>query len=141
MGMDILGRGWDFSCSAAFWAECLAVAEACGWEPADTIAPAPCHQGGNRAWNGGYHSNDYHEVTDADARAFSAALYRAIDAMLMEIPIKQPQALKVFEKDVMDFDAPVAAKTISVKRVAELAALTSTALSSLKHNPTDRDET
>jgi hypothetical protein len=126
MGMDILGRGWDFSCSAAFWAECLAVAQACGWEPAGTIAPAPCHQGGNRAWNGGYRSNDYQEVTDADARAFSAALYRAIDAVLMETPVKQPQGLKAFECEVLDLKAEGGTiKTIRVKRVAELAALTS----------------
>ena len=125
MGMEILGSDWSFSCSAAFWAECLALAEACGWEPEGTLAPAWCDQGGDRAWGGHYHTNDHQEVTDADARTFSAALYRAIDAMLMGSPVEQTQAFKVFEKEVMDFDAPDGAKTISVKRVAELAALTS----------------
>jgi hypothetical protein len=126
MGMDILGSDWDFGCGAVFWAECLALARAFGWEPAGTVAPAPCHQGDcYDAWNGNYLTNDYQEVTDADAHAFAMALYRAIDAMMMESPVKQTQVFKVFEKEVIDFNPPVSGKTISVKRVAELAALTS----------------
>lgn len=127
MGMDILGSNWDFGCGVVFWAECLALAKAFGWEPAGTVAPAPGHQGDYYdAWDGNYRTNDYQEVTDADAHAFAMALYRAIHAMMMESPVKQTQATKVFEEEVIGFNfSPVSGKTISVKRVAELAALTS----------------
>jgi hypothetical protein len=45
--------------------------------------------------------------------------------MMMESPFKQTQAVKVFEVEVIDFNPAVGGKTVSVKRVAELAALTS----------------
>jgi hypothetical protein len=113
-----------------FWGECLTLAEVFGWTPAETEAPAPCHQGGpNRNWNGNYGTNDYQEVTDDDARAFAAALKRAIEALMMEHPltVEQAQAVKVFEETEIDFDSPqcIEIKTIIVRRVAELAALAS----------------
>jgi hypothetical protein len=127
MGMDILGSDWVFGCGTVFWVECLALAKAFAWEPAGTVAPAPCHQGDcYDAWDGNYRTNDYQEVTDADAHAFAMALYRAIDAMMMESPVKQNQAINVFEEGAIGFNFPQGGgKTISVKRVAELAALTS----------------
>jgi hypothetical protein len=74
MGMDILGRDWNFRCSATFWEECLSLAEAFGWERAATVAPATCHQGNRHdSWDGNYRTNDYQQVTDDDARAFAWA--------------------------------------------------------------------
>jgi hypothetical protein len=76
MGFDLIGHGgasfgWDE------WRSCLALAQTFGWRPEGTIAP-PHYE---HDWDGSYLSNDLQEVTDTDARALGAALYRAVAAI------------------------------------------------------------
>jgi hypothetical protein len=78
-------------------------------------------------WSGEYTSNDWQRVTDEDARAFSASLRRAIDAVMMESPLteEQTQAMRVFETKSRYFDFPQEPAKKTVARIAELAAFTS----------------
>ena len=78
MSYDILGIQGQTECSALVWSVCLDAAVAFGWVPAGTVAS---HKNPNRPWDGSYTSNDWQWVTDDDARAFSAALNRAIIAL------------------------------------------------------------
>jgi hypothetical protein len=80
MGVDLYGHG-GASFTWAGWEDCLAVAQAFGWKPAGTAAPDPRKWDDVpviTGWNGTYFTNDYQEVTDADARALSLALNRAL---------------------------------------------------------------
>jgi hypothetical protein len=85
MGYDLYGKGGYFGCSNQAWYHCLDVACAFGWEPAGTRLPdgppeAQGNPGADWKWDGKYNSNDWQIVTDDDAKAFAAALDRAIEA-------------------------------------------------------------
>jgi hypothetical protein len=92
MGVDLFGHG-----GASFnwhgWRYLLDVAMAFGWEPAGT-APPPAYSfadgkiidpawddASQGPWDGGYFTNDFQSVTDADADALAGALFRALDAV------------------------------------------------------------
>jgi len=67
------------------WRPCLETAQTWGWKPAGTLLPycppeAEGNPGPDWKWCGTYLSNDWQEVTDEDAKAFAAALDRAIEA-------------------------------------------------------------
>jgi hypothetical protein len=67
VGIDLIGHGgahfgWDT------WRSCLELAKTFGWRPAGTIAPPE-------------NEHDWQEITDTDARALGAALYRAVAAV------------------------------------------------------------
>jgi len=135
VSIELLGCDWEYDCRAIFWVEILQIAEAFGWKPAGTLAPRVQYEtptgweyygDPDMEWSGGYTSNDWQRVTDEDARAFSAALRRAIDAVMMESPLteEQTQAMRVFEtKRYFDFPQEPAKKTVA--RIAELAVFTS----------------
>jgi hypothetical protein len=93
MGYDLHGRGGYFSCNGSAWYHCLNIARAVGWEPAGTIynGPPEVRFFGAEAnpdelrkwaqeWDGSYTYNEYQTVADDDAKAFAAALDRAIEA-------------------------------------------------------------
>ena len=65
MGMDLVRGSTEFSIHASTWGTLLHIAEANGWTPAGTLAPH--WWPGDRAWRGGYLSNDYQVVTEGDA--------------------------------------------------------------------------
>ena len=77
MGIDLVGAGGSISLSFDFWRDCHRLAVAFGWHPGGTIGP---HQLSSD-WDGGYFTNDWQLVTDDDAKAMAAALYRAVAAV------------------------------------------------------------
>src|SRR5438045_2505829 len=80
------------------WEKFLKRADANGWEPAGTEAPSmmEVHPDGTETtidlprWGGGYCSNDYQSVTDADA----AALADAVERWLEPAPRPKPALLE-----------------------------------------------
>lgn len=96
MGMDLLSDHGDERFSAAAWYDCLERAIEFGWNPEGTLAPiVPMTPSGDRwvgEWNGGYHTNDYQQVTDRDARALGRALLRAADALSAQAKLRKRRA-------------------------------------------------
>ena len=85
MGYDLHGRGGYCCVHIEDWRPCLETAQTWGWKPAGTLLPygppeAEGNPGPDWKWCGTYISNDWQEVTDEDAKAFAAALDRAIKA-------------------------------------------------------------
>jgi hypothetical protein len=91
MGFDLRGAGGVLHLNWSGWFYCLRVARAFGWEPAGTEEPKltmydpdgrlVAVTSNGQKWDGGYFTNDYQAVTDADAKALAAALDRAITAV------------------------------------------------------------
>jgi hypothetical protein len=90
MGVDLVGHSLRYNWAG--WEFLFDTAVHFGWKPAGTEAPnlefldpdteevieersVPKDQ-----WDGGYFGNDYQQVTDEDAAAWAAALYRALEA-------------------------------------------------------------
>lgn len=92
MGMDLMGFGTTEHLSQSFWLAVLEMASSFGWEPAGT-RPQDAFDDEWDAMN--YWSNDYQEVSDADAKALGEALNRALMAMRTKQTLteKQVQAL------------------------------------------------
>jgi hypothetical protein len=85
MGWDLEGRGGYCRVQWGDWTPCLETAQLFGWKPAGTLLPygppeARGDPGPDWEWSGTYLSNDWQEVTNADAKAFAAALDRAVAA-------------------------------------------------------------
>lgn len=93
MGMDLLGLGGighgEISFNNGFWYTLLEIAEIFGWQPAGTVKPSDY----DGRWNGSYFTNDFQEVTDADARALSDALQRAVAANTALVAVGSGQPL------------------------------------------------
>jgi hypothetical protein len=89
MGFDLSGEGGYFRAGIMSWSPLLEAAEAFGWQPAGTLPPREPEDFPPDKWSGGYHSNDYQAVTDADARNLAKALRRAIGCA---ISLKHPGA-------------------------------------------------
>ena len=86
MGVDLYRRGASLSMDWDTWRSCFRIASAFGWSPAGTAPPDDFDEVRRAAnptvkWDGGYFSNDYQRVTDADAKDFAAALFRALRAV------------------------------------------------------------
>lgn len=100
MGMELVRGNEICNVSAIFWGECLELANAFGWRPAGTLYPIadPCRLD-EREWGGWYTSNDWQRVTDVDAWALAAGLYRAISAIErgLELTPDQKEALTRME--------------------------------------------
>jgi hypothetical protein len=77
MGVDLMGPHGEASFNWPTWRHCLKVALVFGWRPAGTVLRTDYDD----RWGGTYFSNDYQEVTDDDAHALAAALYRAVTAL------------------------------------------------------------
>jgi hypothetical protein len=86
MGVDLMGVGLSYNWSS--WHALHGLGVAFGWRPTGTLKPKnpgtyefeyPADD--DPGPRGGYFSNDFYCVTDADAAAWAAALYRALDAM------------------------------------------------------------
>jgi hypothetical protein len=79
MGVDVGGLHWNWT----EWAILFDLGRAFGWKPAGTIPedgiPHP-----DEDERSGYFVNDYDSVGDADARAWAAALRRALAVMAGE---------------------------------------------------------
>jgi hypothetical protein len=88
MGVDLIGHG-GASFNWHTWRQCLDIAIAFGWQPADTIAP-PDHHGGD--WAESYCSNDFQEVSDSDARALGRAQHRAVTSVRTGQALTKEQA-------------------------------------------------
>jgi hypothetical protein len=85
MGYDLNGRGGYYFVNIDDWRPCLETAQTWGCKPAGTLLPygppeAEGDPGPDWKWNGSYLGNESQEVTDEDAKAFAAALDRAIEA-------------------------------------------------------------
>lgn len=91
MGMDLLSDHGDEQFSAAAWCDCLERAIEFGWNPEGTVAPT-VPVGWVGEWNGGYHGNNYQQVTDRDARALGGALVRAADALSAQAKLRRRRA-------------------------------------------------
>jgi hypothetical protein len=87
MGVDLIGVRLSYNWNG--WHTLYDLGVAFGWRPAGTLLPEetaepyqfsypPDDDPGPR---GGYFSNDFHWVTDADAAAWARAIHRAIDVM------------------------------------------------------------
>src|SRR5262245_50508184 len=97
MGFD-LSNGFHAGYMA--WGYPLTTAEVFGWKPQGTLPPRlPPDMEMPGPWNGGYFTSDFQIVTDEDARALSAALYRALDLAYGKQPI--------FDFSVVDFSVAV----------------------------------
>jgi hypothetical protein len=99
MSYDLIGRENTFFNNIG-WHYCLDVAIAFGWKPAGTIAPLDF----TGEWCGSYYGNDSQIVTDKDARALAAALYRAIYALSTGQDLTEDQA-KLWDGDGESIEA------------------------------------
>ena len=97
MGVDLIGVKLSYNWQG--WHALYGLGVAFGWKPAGTLYPKepvshlnsypPDDDPGPR---GGYFTNDMNWVTDADAAAWAAALYRALDAMAGKSAMTAEQA-------------------------------------------------
>ncbi len=116
MEHDVLVNGCAFC-------ECLDLGEGFGWEPMGTIDPSSDEQLGWDTeewgeWPGSYAANCAQTVREDDARAFSMALFRALDAITgKQLTQEELEALK---KDCPDFNKE--SFLAMVREVAEFAA-------------------
>jgi hypothetical protein len=84
MGMDLRGAGGNFRFPVHGWSAVLHLArDFGGWEPQGTEPPEYYRQraladGEPLDWSGTYGTNDYQQVTEADARNLADALERAL---------------------------------------------------------------
>jgi hypothetical protein len=99
MGFD-LHRGKDYiNFNIWNWPNVLRVAFEFGWKPAGTVAPANFEG----KWEGSYFTNGHQLVTDPDAQALAAALFRAVDAERICEPLNagQTEALEKVNFDLL----------------------------------------
>jgi hypothetical protein len=135
MGMDLV-RGRDVCfVSSIFWTECLELAVAFGWKPAGTlyaIADLPDEPADVRAnelarrkanWGGWYTSNDWQRVTEIDALAFAAALYRAVSAIDRGLDLTPDQmgALIRMESEEINDSLEIVKRPVRPASVARIA--------------------
>lgn len=100
MGYDLIGgRGARFHWED--WPKLLRIAEEFGWQPEGTK-----HPGHLTEWNGSYLSNDYQEVTQTDAIAMAAALFRASSAVRSgKLTAKQSELLDIDLREIQELAA------------------------------------
>jgi hypothetical protein len=92
MSYEILGKSGSYwTCPQNSWRHYLRIATAFGWAPDGAFFKND--EGGLRAHpSGSYLGNDWQQVTDDDARAFSVALKLAIGAVNAGSPLTTDQA-------------------------------------------------
>lgn len=107
MSYEILGNnGQYWSCNQGGWSAYLKVAIAFGWAPEGAFFKDD-EAGFGPHPSGSYMGNDRQLVTDEDARAFGAALRRAIAAADLNLPMTadQKDALAAFREEQLPWEA------------------------------------
>jgi hypothetical protein len=112
MSYEILGKSGNYwTCPQCSWQHYLRIATAFGWAP-DGAFFKNDEGGFGPHPSGSYLGNDWQLVTDEDARAFSAALNLAIDAVNAGSPLTADQADAL--KNMLTADQADALKNIEV---------------------------
>ena len=75
MGIDVINRRVSYSWGG--WEHLFKVGLQYGWKPLGTLRPGDF----DGDWGGGYFSNDFQIVAEEDAKNWSGAIWKAIEAM------------------------------------------------------------